>query len=174
MYGFQICYDEGKHNNIYDVSGSNIRIVGYTIIYLHCGNLRKPLMINIAENLGRDGEVILSLRTLRRMGAIPEQWPVIDKMKFAEWNDNIYSEFDTKFKDEVNKVAAEGESAHDIACEEVRQRIIKRHPKVFANELNGNAMKMDPVSVKFKPDAVKPKVAYTAREPPVHWQPAAK
>ena len=54
------------------------------------------------------------------------------------------------------------------------QRIINLHPKVFADELNGNAMKMEPVSVKFKPDAVKPKVAYTAREPPVHWRPAAK
>ena len=59
-------------------------------------------------------------------------------------------------------------------CEEARQRIIEHHPKVFADELNGNAMKMDPVSVKFKPDTVKPKVAYTAREPPVHWRPAAK
>ena len=63
MYKFSIRYEEGKHNNIYDVSGNNIKIVGFTIIYLHCGNLRKPLKINIAENLGRDSEVILSLRT---------------------------------------------------------------------------------------------------------------
>ena len=35
-------------------------------------------------------------------------------------------------------------------------------------------MKMEPISVKFKPDAVKPKVAYTAQEPPVHWRTAAK
>ena len=56
----------------------------------------------------------------------------------------------------------------------MRQRIIKCHPKVFADELNSIAMKMEPVSVKFKPDAVKPKVAYTAREPPVQWRPAAK
>ena len=35
-------------------------------------------------------------------------------------------------------------------------------------------MKMEPVSVKFKPNAVKPKGAYIAREPPVHWLPAAK
>ena len=56
----------------------------------------------------------------------------------------------------------------------MQQRIIKCHPTVFPDELNGNAMKMEPVSVKFKPDAVKPKVAYSAREPPVHWRPAAK
>ena len=86
----------------------------------------------------------------------------------------IYSEFDIKFEDKVNKVTAEGASAHDIACEKGRQRIIKRHPKVFADKLNGNAMKMDQVSVKFKPDAVKPKVTYMAREPQVHWRPAAK
>ena len=108
------------------------------------------------------------------MGAIPDQWPVIDKMKFAESDDNIYSDFDTEFKDEVNKVIDEGASAHTIGCEEARQGIIKRHPKVFADKLNGNAMKMEPVSVKFKPDAVKPKDAYTAREPPEHWRPAAK
>ena len=30
--------------------------------------------------------------------------------------------------------------------------------QVFTDELNGNAMKMEPVSVKFKPDAVKPKL----------------
>ena len=58
MYGFRIRYEEGKHTNIYDVSGNNIRIVVFTIIYLHCGKLRKPLKVNIAENLGRDGEVI--------------------------------------------------------------------------------------------------------------------
>ena len=61
-----------------------------------------------------------------------------------------------------------------MVFEEARQRIINRHPKVFVDELNGNTMKMDPVSVKFKPDAVKPKVAYTEREPLVHWRPAAK
>ena len=99
MYSFRIRYEENKKNNIYNVSGNNIRIVGYTIIYLHCGNLRKPLKINIAENLGRNGEVILSLRTLRRMGAIPDQWPVIDESKFAEWDDNLYSSFDTEFED---------------------------------------------------------------------------
>ena len=54
------------------------------------------------------------------MGAIPNQWSVIDKMKFEEWDDNIYSNFDTEFEDEGNKVTAEGASAHDIACEEVR------------------------------------------------------
>ena len=59
----------------------------------------------------------------------------------------------------------EGTTAHNIACEEARQRIIKRHLKVFADELNRNIMNMEPVSVKFKPDVVKPKVAYMAREP---------
>ena len=90
----------------------------------------QPLKVSIAENLGRDGEVILSLRTLRRMGAIPDQWPVIDETKILEWNDNIYSDFDTEFEDKVNKVLAEGASAHDIGCEEARQRIIKRHPSL--------------------------------------------
>ena len=69
MYGFRIRYEEGHNSNIYDVSGNNIKMVGYTIIYLHCGKLRKPLKVNIAENLGREGEVIMSLRTLRRLGA---------------------------------------------------------------------------------------------------------
>ena len=35
-------------------------------------------------------------------------------------------------------------------------------------------MKMEPVSVKFRPDAVKPKSVNTAREPPIHWRPAAQ
>ena len=68
----------------------------------------------------------------------------------------------------------EGARGRDRACEEARQRIIKRHPKVFADQLNGNAMKMEPVSVKFRPDTVKPKVAYKAHESPVHWRPAAQ
>ena len=42
---------------------------------------------------------------------------------------------------------------------------IKKHPKVFTDDLKGNTMKMELVKVKFKPDAVKPKVAYSAREP---------
>ena len=116
MYGFRIRYKEGSNSNIFDVSGNNIGIVGYTIIYLHCGKLRKRLKVNIARNLGREGEVILSLRTLRRMGAIPDQWPVIDESKLAEWGDYLYSDFDTEFEDKVNKVSAEGSSAHDIAC----------------------------------------------------------
>ena len=74
------------------------------------------MKINIAENLGRDGEVILSLRTLRRMGAIPDQWPVIDETMFAEWDDNIYSDFDTESEDEVNKVLAQGARDHNITC----------------------------------------------------------
>ena len=140
MYGFWIRYKEGKNTNIYDVSGNNIKIVGFTIIYLHSARLRKPLKINIAENLGRDGEVILSLRTLRRMAAIPDVCPVIDKTKFAEWDLNIYSHFDTGFEDEVNKVIGEGAGSHNIACEVARQWLIKCHPKVFADELNGNSI----------------------------------
>ena len=35
-------------------------------------------------------------------------------------------------------------------------------------------MKMEPVKVKIKPNAIKPKVAHTAREPPVHWRLEAK
>ena len=62
----------------------------------------------------------------------------------------------------------------NIDCKKVRIRLIKKHPKVFNNKLNGNAIKIKPVSVKFKLDAVKPKIAYTAREPPVHLRPAAK
>ena len=68
----------------------------------------------------------------------------------------------------------EGASSHNRACKKARQRIIKQPPKVFAYQLNGNTMKMEPVSVKFRPDAIKPKVAYTAREPKVHWRPAAQ
>ena len=98
---------------------------------------------------------------------------MIDETVFAEWDEKIHTDLDTEFDDEVNKVIMEGASSHNMACEEARQRLIQRHPKVFADELNGNAMKMEPVSVKFKPDAVKPKVAYTAREPLVHWRPAA-
>ena len=97
MYRFRIRYEEGKHNNIYDVSGNNIRIVGLTIVYLHCGKLRKPLKINSAENLGRDGEVIVSLRTLRRMEAILDKWPSINTAKFAEWDEELYSNLDTEF-----------------------------------------------------------------------------
>ena len=80
----------------------------------------------------------------------------------AEWEEELYSNLHTDFDNEVNKLIAEVNSIHDIVCEEGRQRIMKRHPKVFTDELNGNAMKMEPVSVKFKPDAVKPGVAYTA------------
>ena len=50
IYGFRIKYEEGKNTNIYDVSGNNIKIVGFTIIYPHSGRLRKHLKINIAEN----------------------------------------------------------------------------------------------------------------------------
>ena len=40
--------------------------------------------------------------------------------------------------------------------------------------LNSNTKKMEPVFVNFKPDAVRPKMAFIARELPVHWRPAAK
>ena len=99
----------------------------------------------------------MSLRTLRRMVAISEEWPIIDEKIFAEWDEDLYSDFDTEFEEEVNKVITEASSAHDIACEELKHRLIKRHPKVFTDELNGNTMKMEPVSVKFKPDAKKPR-----------------
>ena len=52
MYGFCLRYEEGKNTNVYSVSGNNIKIIGFTIIYLHCGKLRKPLKVNIAENFG--------------------------------------------------------------------------------------------------------------------------
>ena len=41
-----------RNSIFYDVSGNNIQIIGFTIIYLHCGKLRKPLKISIAKNLG--------------------------------------------------------------------------------------------------------------------------
>ena len=55
------------------------------------------------------------------MGAIPDVWPVINETKLAEGDENIYSNFDTEFEDEVNKVITEGANSHDIACEEARQ-----------------------------------------------------
>ena len=124
--------------------------------------------------MGRDGEVILSLRTLRRLGAIPDEWPKIDERKSSEWDDDLYGDFEAEFEEEVNEVNAEPLTEHDKACNAMRDRLIQKHPKVFTDELNGNTMKIEPVSVKFKPDAKKPRVAYTAREPPVHWRPAAK
>ena len=72
MHGFRIGYGEGANINIYDVSGNNILIIGYTIISLHSGNIRKPLEVAIARSMGRDGEVIMYLRTLIRMGVIPD------------------------------------------------------------------------------------------------------
>ena len=62
----------------------------------------------------------MSLQTLRKMGAIPDIWHIIDKTKFAEWDENIYNDLDTEFDDEVNKVIMEGASSHNRACEEDR------------------------------------------------------
>ena len=42
--------------NIYDVSGNNIQVVGFTIIYIHCEGLVRPLKVTVAKNLGRDGK----------------------------------------------------------------------------------------------------------------------
>ena len=174
MHKFRVRYEADSAQNIFNVSGNDIQIVGYTIIYLHNNDFRKPLKVAVARNLGRGGEVIMSLRTLRRMGAIPDEWPVIDETNFAEWDETIYNNLDTEFDDEVNKVITEGASSHDKVCEEARPRIIKQPLKVFADELNSNLMKMEPVSVKFTPDAVKPKVAYTAHKPPMYLRPAVQ
>ena len=104
----------------------------------------------VAKNPGRDGEVIVSLRTLRRMGAIPDEWPKINTAKFQQWDEELFNNLDTEYEEEINRLIAEDASPHDIDCEEVRHRLIKKHLKVFADELNGNVMIMEPVSVKLK------------------------
>ena len=43
LHGFRSRYEGGSNRNIYNVSGNNIQIIGYTIIYLHSGKIRKPL-----------------------------------------------------------------------------------------------------------------------------------
>ena len=53
----------------------------------------------------------MSLWTLRRMGAIPDVWPVIDETEFTEWDENIHNDLNTEFDDEVNKVIMEGPAA---------------------------------------------------------------
>lgn len=82
------------------------------------------------------------------MRAVPDEWPKINTARFQERDEELFSDLDTKFEEEINKLVAEGATPHDIDCKEVRIKIIKKHPKVFDNELNGNAMKMKPVSVK--------------------------
>ena len=117
----------------------------------------------VAKNLGRVGQAIVSLRTLRRMSTILDVWLSINTTKSAKWDNELYHDPDTKLKEEVNKLITEGAGNHDINCKEVR-----KHPEVFKDKLKGNAIKMEPVSVKFKPDAVKPKIADTARQPSIH------
>ena len=60
----------------------------------------------------------------------------------------MYNDIDTEFKDKVNMLIAEEADGHDIHHEELRQMLIKKHPKVFPDELNGIAMKMETVLVK--------------------------
>ena len=74
MHGFKIHYEADPMQNIFEGSNNNIEIIGYTIIYIHQQNIKQPLKISVAKKLRRDGEVILSLRTLRRMGPIPNVW----------------------------------------------------------------------------------------------------
>ena len=71
-------------------------------------------MQNIFYVSGRDREVILFLRTLRSMGTIPNVWPNINAAKFAEWDEELYSDLNTDFEDKVNKLITEGASSYDI------------------------------------------------------------
>ena len=43
--------------NIFNVSGNNIKLVGFTIVYIHHKDIIRPLKVIVAKNLGRDGEV---------------------------------------------------------------------------------------------------------------------
>ena len=115
MHKFKIKYESENAQNIFDVSGNNIQILGYTIIYLHNNKQRKPLKVEVARNLRRDGKVIMSLRILTRIGAMQDVWPVIDETK---WEENLYNNLDMEFEDEVNKVIEEGANSHDIARKE--------------------------------------------------------
>ena len=65
----------GDIEHIYNVSGNNIQMVGFVIIYIHHKGYTRLLMVPVAKKIGRDGEIIVSLRTLRRMGTILEVWP---------------------------------------------------------------------------------------------------
>ena len=53
------------------------------MFYLHSKEIRKPLKIAVANNLGREGEVILSPRSLRTIRAIPDVWLFKDELKFS-------------------------------------------------------------------------------------------
>ena len=97
LMGLKVHYDPQSPQNIYDVSGKNIPMVGYTIIYIHHGDFVRPMKVNIARNLGRDGEIIVSYKTLKAMGMIPDQWPAINTDKFAQWD---IEDFDDLEEDE--------------------------------------------------------------------------
>lgn len=53
-------------------------MVGFTIIYIHHEGYIRPLKVSVTKNLERDGKLIVSLRTLHRIGTIPDKWPKID------------------------------------------------------------------------------------------------
>ena len=65
-------------------------------------------------------------------------------------------------------------SEKDKLLSEMRERLINAYPKVFADTLQGSSMDVEPVTVELRPDARKPKMAYTAREPPVHHRQKAQ
>ena len=93
-------------------------MVRFVVVYIHYKGYIKHMKITVAKNLIRDGEIIVSYKTLRNMGMIPERWPQINTSKFAEWDDDTFDELDMEFEEEVNNLIKEGADQQDIDGEE--------------------------------------------------------
>ena len=69
---------------IVDVQGKSISLLGTATFFLHHEGYVRRLVVTVAENLGRDDEIVISLGTLRKLGKIEEIFPKINPAKFAE------------------------------------------------------------------------------------------
>ena len=80
----KVHYQENLYQNVFNVSGTKIKVLRFVIIYIHQEGLVCPLRVTLADNLGRENAVIVFLRTLKSMGVIPDGWLKINTQDFAQ------------------------------------------------------------------------------------------
>ena len=112
---------------IVDVQGNTIKLLGTATFYLHHEGHIRRLVVTVADNLGRDDEIVLSLGTLRQLGIIEEIGPKINTAKFAE-GQTLYNDIYFEGDEAVNSATEEEPmSEKDKLLNDMKNRLIKGH-----------------------------------------------
>ena len=139
-----------------DVQGKSLEIIGYVEYYLlNKNNYVRRVECAVSKH-GSSADVIINLKTLKRMGVVDEDFPKVKNSKFEEGAEKLSDVEEEDEEDEysfsnkyVRKVSYQVEDTEKEAIlREIERKLVEDYtPSVFQDNLEGRTMHMKPVEL---------------------------